>query len=79
MFVTLYLGILHHRAKQAGLSTAHNGGITHHLPATLPEAIRKNIHMNKLSSTDTPFSNLQGRCLKIDCGACSALLHKTGL
>ena len=50
MFVTLYLGILHHREKQAGLSTAQNGGITHHLPATSPEATKKNIHMNKLSS-----------------------------
>ena len=52
MFETLYLGILHHREKQAGLSTAHNGGITHHLSETSPEATKKNIDMNKLSSTN---------------------------
>lgn len=34
VFVTLYLGILLHTEKQAGLSTVHNGGITHHLAAT---------------------------------------------
>lgn len=44
LFETLYLGILHHREKQAGLSTAHNGGIIHHLSATSPEATRKNNH-----------------------------------
>lgn len=49
VFETLYLGIQHHREKQAGLSTAHNGGITHDLSATSPEATRKNIHMNKLN------------------------------
>jgi len=58
VFATLYLRILHHREKQAGLSTAHNGGTTHHLPATSPEATRRNIHMNKLSSTNKSFQNL---------------------
>jgi len=53
VFVTLYLRILHHREKQAGLSTVHNGGLTHHLPATSPEAKRKNDHFNKLSSIDS--------------------------
>ena len=42
VFETLYLGILHHREKQAGLSTAQNGGITHHLSETSPEATKKN-------------------------------------
>ena len=79
MFVTLYLGILHHREKQAGLSTAHNGGITHHLPATSPEARIKNIHMNKLSSTNEPFYNLKVECLMKDCNACSEFFHKTSL
>ena len=47
VFEKQYPGILHQREKQAGLSTAHNGGITHHLSATSPEAMRKNIHVNK--------------------------------
>ena len=55
MFVILYLGVLHHREKQAGLSTDHNGGTTHHLPATSPEATRKNIHVNKLCSICSAF------------------------
>ena len=41
MFVTEYLEIPLHRGRQAELSTDHSGGIFHHWPASLAEAIEK--------------------------------------
>ena len=41
MFVKEYLEIPLHRGRQAELSTDHSGGIFHHWPASLAEAIEK--------------------------------------